>query len=147
VILALSGICTDLGRIAFPLDGHYVLQVYGRDSSTGAYRITWQSSRPDKHLRLRADEPVTGNIDFPGAMDVYEFQAESGRALTFTASPNCHRDGGLRWTIQASDGSGKMWISGICDDIGQITFPNTSKYSLRIFSSDAGTGPYKINWH
>jgi RHS repeat-associated protein len=145
-VLQDSALCSDVGRIAFPLAEHYVLTVYSYQGGTGAYRVKWIASRPDQALAIKAGDALKGRIDLPGAADRYAVQASAGDVAYFKATPDCVRNSGLRWSIGSDPSTPGSGDGDICSDLGRITFSNAGRYQLRVYSYAGATGDYRVQW-
>ena len=138
-------ICGDVGRVQFAIGGDYQARVYSVDGATGAYRITWQTSRPDAQFDVGAGETVEGDIDLPGAQDLYSFDAEAGTVAYFAAAESCD-DNDRYWTVEHEDGSVMASTRVMCDDIGRVVFVESGRYRVRVYSVEGGTGSYSLTW-
>ena len=139
-------LCSDLGRIAFPKAGRYILRVYSYLGGTGAYQVQWVASRADRQLSMRAGDQVRGTIDLPGALDDYALSANAGEVGYFKSAPDCAPTPGIRWRLASEDGATTLGDTGICSDLGKMTFAKAGRYRLRIYSDSGGTGNYRISW-
>ena len=138
-------ICGDIGRVDFTTSGHYRVRVWSVDGATGPYQVVWKQSRPDQTTAIASGETVTGDIDLPGAQDLYDFDVEGGTVAYFTAAEGCsHND--RYWVVEDGAGVAVAGTSVICSDIGRVAFPAAGHYRLRIYSVDGGTGRYSVSW-
>jgi hypothetical protein len=146
-ILGDSAICSDIGRMDFQKAGHYQVLVYSYGGGTGAYRMTWIATRADRQLSLKAGNSAAGDIDIPGAEDIYSIDVKAGEEDYFrAAAPDCSQTAGLRWRIDSANGEGQMANSSICSDIGKIVFAKAGQYRLHVYSYAGGTGSYRVSW-
>jgi RHS repeat-associated protein len=139
-----SGLCGDLGRIVFPKTGRYILRVYSYGGGTGAYRAKWSASRPDKELSLKAGDPMSGDIDLPGALDDYSMLVKAGDVGFLRAAPDCKSGSGIRWSI--SNERELSRDSDICADLGRVAFADPQTYRVHIYSYHGATGAYRAQW-
>ncbi len=138
-------ICGDVGRVQFAVGGDYQARVYSVEGATGAYQITWQTSRPDASFDITPGGTGRGDIDLPGAQDVYSFDAAAGVVAFFAAEEGCD-DNDMYWTVEHDDGSVMASTSVMCDDIGRVAFVDAGRYRVRVYSVDGGTGSYSFTW-
>ena len=139
-----SGMCSDLGRVAFATAGSYHVRIAANDGATGRYAFTWVTSRPDKSRELTVGSTSSGTIDVPGSQDIWTFSAEQGQSVTFTADPGCDADG-LLWVVLAADGTAITPPSLVCDDIGSVTVPASGGYQIVVSGDGAATGDYSFS--
>jgi RHS repeat-associated protein len=139
-----SAMCSDIGRVAFEKAGHYKVLVYSYNGGTGAYRMSWIATRADRQLPLKAGDSPAGNIEMPGAEDVYSFDVKPGEQAYFRAAPNCGQTAGLRWRIESANG--QLADSAICSDIGKVAFAKAGHYHLHVYSYSGGVGTYRVSW-
>lgn len=138
-------ICGDVGRIDFVADGTYRVHVYSvADGGTGEFSIERKESRPDKVGAITAGETVTGDIDLPGARDVYDFDASEGTVAWF-ASPECSTSE-LQWVVEDDAGTPVGAAAVVCGQVGRIAFTTTGRFHVRVYSVNGGTGTYSIAW-
>jgi RHS repeat-associated protein len=143
--IAGNAICSDLGRVVLSRAGHYLLTVAAGPTSPGDYGLTWLVSRPDKQASLAAGGEASGNIDLPGAEDVYQLDLKDGRDSYFLAAPGCVTTPGVRWRVESGDGA-VIGDNTICSDLGRLELRNAGRYVLRVYSYHGGTGAYKVQW-
>lgn len=138
-------ICGDVGRVQFDVGGDYQVRVYSVDGATDTYDITWQTSRLDGQFEIAAGDTVDGDIDLPGAQDLYAFDAEAGTVAFFAAAETCD-DNDRYWTVEHDDGSVMASTSVMCGDIGRVAFVDSGRYRVRVYSVEGGTGIYSFTW-
>ncbi len=137
--------CGELGRVEFDTAGTYQLLVRPSDSTTGAYQVIWKESRADQTSSIAPGQIVSGNIDQPGAHDIYTFTVAAGTVAYFAAAPDCTGTE-LLYSIDHADGNAFFASTGVCSDLGRVEFDTAGDYQLRVFPSDAATGPYQVVW-
>jgi len=138
-------VCNDVGRIDFPASGRYRIRVYSVDGSTGKYQVDWKPSRPDRALTIGSGETASGDIDLPGAQDVYGFDVDAGTVAYFAAAPDCS-ESDRYWLVEDEAGAAFTSTSVICGDIGRVAFPTAGHFRLRVYSVGGGTGRYDVTW-
>jgi hypothetical protein len=140
-------VCGAVGRIDFSADGRYRVRVYSVNGGTGTYSIAWNESRPDRIASITSGQTISGDIDLPGAQDVYELQAEAGTVAYFAAAGDGCTDNGAYWVVEDDEsGAAQAATAVMCGDIGRVVFPATGTYRVRVYSVSGGTGPYEIRW-
>ena len=82
-------ICADLGRVVFPAAGGYRLLVTNSGTTAESFKVTWEASRPDIVKPLQAGQTASGNIDKPGAQDVWTMTATAGEVAYLAGDPSC----------------------------------------------------------
>lgn len=143
VVSPTSGICDDIGRVAFATAGSYHLRVVSSDGATGAYSVTWRASRPDK-VRDLVPGSSSGSIELPGSRDVWTFSAQEGRTVTFSADAACTATQVL-WLVQAADGTAISTPNVICNDLGAVTLPHAGEYQIIVSGNGDATGDYSFH--
>ena len=149
----------DRGRLVLPETGIYTMRVKVGSSNTnyvGDYSFRLRAVPPDDSFQIAVGETVangvpkvgSGNIEVPGAQDVYTFQAGAGQAAFFqdvSVAPSFK--GWLQWELKAP--SGLTLFRNYLDDgnEGRRNFPETGSYTLRVWSgyNDVSyVGPYSF---
>ena len=139
-------VCGDVGRIEFTADGRYRVRVYSVGGRTGTYSIAWKESRPDRVASITSGQTASGNIDLPGAQDLYELQADAGTVAYFASAGDGCTDNGAYWVVEDESGAVLAATAVMCGDIGRVVFPATGTYRVRVYSVSGGVGPYEIRW-
>ncbi|MET3803754.1 RHS repeat-associated protein [Nakamurella sp. UYEF19] len=143
-------ICGDQGRVLFAKAGTYHLVVVSADGASGAFSVTWRTSRPDLSKTLTSGSTATGDIDLPGAKDVYAVAVTAGTVGYFAAAADCVNpppgQGNIYWSLQDPGGSTFTGATEICGDQGRVVFPTTGTYLLVVISAGGGTGAYTVSW-
>ena len=140
-----SVICDDIGRVDFPTAGRYRIRVYSAAGTTGAYQVQWKPSRQDQTFAIASGQTVNGDIDLPGARDLYAFDVTAAAVAYFAAAPDCTQDDRY-WVIEDSAGAVVSATSGICEDIGRVAFAAAGQFRVRVESADGATGRYALTW-
>jgi hypothetical protein len=129
-------------QLTLPADGTYTLTVRGADpADTGTYSFQLRSTTPQQFDIAIGDtvsdgvpEPGAGNLDEPGARDIYRFEGTAGQELSFERlafdPPN------VQWILRGPDGS--LVFSGFVSS--DVTLPDTGSYTLDVASTSLGTG-------
>src|SRR4029079_7977828 len=100
--------------------------------------------RDDRILTIAGGQTVKGNIDLPGAQDIYTFSVTAG-TVGYFASDECSANG-PQWTIETDSGSPASGGAIICDDVGRVEFPDAGNFRVRVFSTGGSTGSYTLEW-
>ena len=147
-VIGTSVICADLGRVVFPAAGGYRLVVMNSATTAESFKVTWEASRPDIVKPLQAGQTASGNIDKPGAQDVWTMTATAGEVAYLAADPSCATadEYAILWNLSDATGAAVIGSSYICSNLGRIVFPKTGTYRLVIASSGGKTAPYSVSW-
>ena len=119
--------CTDLGRVAFAIDGRYRLAINGE----GQYRIAWQATPGDVHRALNLVTSNAGHVA-AGTRHYYRFTVAPGQQWTFTTGGACTQVSGFTWSVV--DATGALNDRGImdgCSAIGPLSLA-PGQYDVRI---------------
>lgn len=87
---------------------------------------------------------VTGTIA-AGASQTFPFTVTAGTVAYFSAAKTCAVNG-LRWNVEAADGSALVGSSAICQDIGRVQFTRAGGYHLKIYADSGGAGSFTATW-
>jgi RHS repeat-associated protein len=147
-MLADSYICSDLGRVVFDTAGTYRLVLSSANGRTAPYAVAWEVSRPDQVKPLAPGQTATGNLDLPGAHDVWTMAVSAGTVVYLAADPACDRStaDAMTWTVTNPDGSTRIGSSYICSDLGRMVFATAGVYRLVLTSERGRTRPYSVIW-
>ncbi len=147
-VIGTGVICADLGRVVFPAAGGYRLLVTNTGTTAESFKVTWEASRPDIVKPLQAGQTASGNIDKPGAQDVWTMTATAGEVAYLAADPSCAtaNEYAILWNLGDATGAAVIGSSYICSNLGRIVFPKTGTYRLVIASSGGKTAPYSVSW-
>ena len=146
-VIGTGVICADLGRVVFPAAGGYRLVVTNSGTTAESFKVTWEASRPDIVKPLQAGQTASGNIDKPGAQDVWTMTATAGEVAYLAADPSCAtaNEYAILWNLSDATGAAVIGSSYICSNLGRIVFPKTGTYRLVIASADGKTAPYSVS--
>ncbi|HTL85508.1 MAG TPA: hypothetical protein VL856_10010 [Acidimicrobiia bacterium] len=145
-----------VSSITLPRDGKYTLTVWDSTSRSpgGTYNfsVTVLSGLgtipplvvPDS-APMAIGDPITyaepafgaGALETTGAVDIYEFNAESGDAIVLDATATCPGNS-ARWNLRAPDGSVYLDRAMYECEVGPIVLPLTGTWLLTVGDS---TGP------
>ena len=152
VTLALFGVCDDAGRIEIGEDGvlELVVGTFSGSAGTGRYEMTVTEVPDDDQFtlddgdRVGANRPGggAGDIEVPGAHDLYLVEASEGDDLEVVPSDGCDADD-LRIDVIAP--SGLTEASAVaCDGLTAVTLGESGTYVLRVSGVwwTAATGEY-----
>jgi hypothetical protein len=140
----------DPGIYTLELGGTYTLTVFGDADVTGTYQFqVWDVPAPQTFTFnigdvISQDTPGegAGNIESPGARDIFTFTAEAGQTVYFDtqAGGNFY----LRWTVE--DESGSLIFDGgrMSGDPGIYTLELGGTYTLTVFGDADVTGTYQF---
>ena len=130
-----DGLFTDRS-VALPQTGTYTVAVRGANAATtGTYSFNLLLVPPPEPFTIQFDDTVSegvpapgaGNVESPGARDVYSFDAAAGQTVIFDLL-----DGNnvrLRWRLTAPDGT-TLFDSPIGDR--QLTLSASGTYALTV---------------
>ncbi len=142
----------DVGRQTLALGGAYTIVVSGSANDTGDYSFKLWSVPPDQSFALSVGDTITnglpapgaGNIEIPGARDIYTFNASAGQTLFFQdlgATPL----GQIRYDVYDDRGASQFgeWLNGN-QDVGRQTLARTGAYTLIVSGIANATGTYSL---
>jgi hypothetical protein len=137
----------DIGRLVLPMPGTYRLVVYNDSGITGTYAFS-VGTVMDQSFNISIGDVVTngapaagaGNLELPGAQDVYQFTAVSNSVVVFNVNSSFNR---LFWSFTAPDGSAVFSARYMPNnDIGHLQLPMTGTYRLTVYNDSGITGTY-----
>jgi hypothetical protein len=145
------------GVLALTRGGTYTITV-GSPSApqTGTYAFTlWSVPAPDS-FAIALDQAVSdgmpaagaGNIETPGARDVYTFDAAAGAVVYVDEQGIAASINGLAYTLTRPSGA-SLFLNGLGGfEPGRLTLPETGTYTLTVGSdSDDAVGTYAFTIH
>ncbi len=154
VTLALFGVCDDAGRIEIGEDGvlELIVGTFSGSEGTGRYEMTVTEVPDDDQFtlddgdRVGKDRPGdgAGDIEVPGAYDLYLVEASEGDDLEVVPADGCDADD-LR--IDLISPSGLTEASAVvCDGLTAVTLGESGTYVLRVSGVwwTAATGEYEV---
>ena len=144
-----QGICDDPGHFTLATAGTYTLRVAGVGKRDRDLQLQdHQAGRPAelhlhrrRHGRSGVPAAGAGNIELPGSLDTYTFNAAAGQTVFVDqlSATSC----ALVWTMTGPSGA-VFDTQGICDDPGQFTLPTTGSYTIRVTTPGSATGTYSF---
>lgn len=132
----------NIGRKTLPETGTYRMRVLAQSTATnhvGTYSILVRSVAADQYFAIQPGDTVTngvpgvgaGNLEMPGAQDVYTFQATAGQSLSFEAiSKAAAFNNWLYWEVRTP--SNALLFGNYFTDGGRKTMPETGTYTIRV---------------
>ena len=85
--------------------------------------------------------PGAGEIETPGAVDIYEFNASAGQTVFFQTTE--WSSAALNWRCFDPTGD-ELFSSGISSDAGTFELTETGTYSLEVLDFGTATGTYSF---
>ncbi len=130
--------------------GDYTITVFGNQNATGTYSFkVWSVPEPDEFtigldqvLSLDDPGPGAGNIEQPGAMDIYTLVIDRPTTVFFD-----HKNSAcaLRWTTQAPDGSFVFSNQFMCSGHpGVRELDQVGTYTITVVGNQTSTGTYSF---
>lgn len=131
------------GRRTLPETGTYTIRVYVNAkgiSQVGSYSIRLRVVPADQTFEIQPGDTVAsgdpaagaGNIEVPGAQDLYTFQGTAGQSVFFESISAAPAFGGwLQW--EARTPGGQSLFSSYFGDVGRKTLPETGTYTIRFW--------------
>ncbi|MDJ0908015.1 MAG: VWD domain-containing protein [Woeseiaceae bacterium] len=133
--------CFDTDPIRLRRAGHYLLEVDGKRSETGAVSVTAFEVPEPRVAPLRFAEEVDASIETPGARVQLTFDARAGDAITLSEPANGNDDCGIVWRILGPGGDEDQVFQGpVCFDTAAIELPRSGEYVLEVDAQRARTG-------
>jgi serine/threonine protein kinase len=146
--------CGDPGRITLERGGQYSIVVGNQTGpATGTYEfIAWNVPPPDEFLieigaTISKDSPGggAGNIEVPGAQDIYTFNAGAGQQVQFLVRATPQSNDLLGWELQDELGNQVFDTCLQCGDPGTVTLERGGEYRLIVGSTNSpATGVYQV---
>lgn len=146
-----TGLCAgDPGILELVEGGEYVATVFSPNDATGDYSFTFWVVNEDDVFEISLKDvvadgvpgPGAGNIEEPGARDVYTFQGTTGQELYFDElSGGC----GIAWMVEAPDGSILFSDNGLCaGDPQEFILEQTGTYTVIVDGENSSVGTYSF---
>ena len=147
-----AAICFDLKNYTLAA-GDYAVKVFSQNDSTGPYAFAVTAVPGAQSFDIALGQPVSdgapaagaGNIEAPGAIDLYHFSLASDGPVYLDAQGDC---GGtnIHWQLQDSDGTliprqDQETDAAICFDLGQYQL-TAGSYTIRVAPLSDGVGTY-----
>jgi hypothetical protein len=140
----------DPGIYTLERGGTYTLTVYGDEDVTGTYQFqVWDVPAPQTFTFNISDvisdgvpQAGAGNIESPGARDLFTFTAQAGQTVYFDtlAGGNFY----LRWTVEDETGSLVFEGGRMSGDPGTFTLELGGTYTLIVYGDEDVTGTYQF---
>lgn len=145
--------CGQPGVKTLPQAGTYELTVQDhRDDGTGTYQLRlWDVPAPDEFTVAIGDTiadgtpgPGAGNIELPGAHDIYRFSATAGQTVFFDLQEAAGLSQ-ITWQLEAPDGTVLFNTCLGCSRPAAQTFAQSGSYVLTIGNErNRSTGAYRF---
>ena len=146
--------CNTPGTQTLRKGGAYVLKVGSQnDPSGGIYRFKLFNVPAPHEFSIKVGEtvrenvpgPGAGNIESPGAEDIYKFAAAAGQRVYFQMLEYEQGMAYLKWRLTDQDGTEIFNTCLGCGTPGAQTLRKGGAYTLRVGSeSDPSTGVYRL---
>lgn len=141
----------DMGPFALDPNTEYTITVTARGNEVGSYHFqTWYV--PDaQNFDLTLGETINmdsgdgrGEIDQPGAVDVYTFTLDEAQTLYFGGNMTADGDT-LLWALKSADGATIFEDRGLWagNDPGEYAL-NAGTYEVSVYGEHGQTGQYQI---
>ncbi len=142
--------CGDPGVRTLTRGGIYTITVYDRGAGTGTYQFQVLGVPAPDHFPITVGDLVSpdnpaagaGNIESPGALDVYTFSGQAAQIVFFdvlaTSNPS------LDWRVVNEDGRILFDTCLGCGDPGVRTLTRDGMYTIVVYDNGAGTGTYQF---
>jgi hypothetical protein len=138
------------GAFALAAPGNYIITVSSDSDATGAYSFIVHQLDPPDEFAIAIDEvvadgvpaPGAGNIEEPGAIDLYTLTAGAGDVVCFEElDGSCN----IRWRATLPDGSTLFDDPAIClVNPGKFTLEQPGEYVIAVFGQGAASGTYSF---
>ena len=145
--------CSDPGRITLEQGGTYKILVGNQSgAATGTYSIRlWDVAPPDTFTIEIGDEiardipgPGAGNIESPGAQDIYNFTLTESQSVTFQVKQPPQTNDTIYWRLVDEGGNETFNTCLQCGDPGSFTL-EAGTYSVIVGNQNQpGAGTYQL---
>ena len=157
-VFAAGGPCgpADPGTLVLTNGGAYTLTVSSIADGTATYQFEIFQVVP-QHFNIAIGQVVNtntaagaGNIETPGAQDIYTFQATAGETVCFDAQSGSNCAAPIKWRCVDATGGGPVdqafAAGGPCGpaDPGTLVLTNGGAYTLTVSSIADGTATYQF---
>ncbi|MGI8806942.1 MAG: hypothetical protein ACR2KK_03700, partial [Acidimicrobiales bacterium] len=155
-VFASRGICSDPGQFTLATAGTYTITVdtSTTSSATGTYSFRITNVPGPQSFTYAVGNTVSngvpaagaGNIETPGAVDIYTFTAPAGQKVfvDYLTASSCY----LNWRLMGPANAPVFASRGICSDPGQLTLATAGTYILTVdtptTSADTATYSFRI---
>lgn len=146
--------CGDPGLITLENGGTYTITVGGGTGvGIGPYAIeVWGVPASDEFEiaigdTVSTDTPASGagNIESPGAHDVYRFTVTAGQTVAFTVLDTPDTGDSLQWWLENENGDVLFDVCMECGDPDPVTFDEDGIYTIIVGNdTTAGVGEYSF---
>jgi hypothetical protein len=142
---------SDVGGLVLERGGSYSVTVKGQEDTTGTYQFQlWDASQ--QRFSVKVGERVgaarsdgAGNIETPGAADIYRFSATAGQVVYIDDQTDCDKSNWLTWTIVGTDERPVFDNAEVCgSDAGGLALERGGSYSLTVKGQEDTTGTYSF---
>ena len=130
--------------------GTHTIEVYGAGDNFGTYSFTiWTVEPPDvfsiKLGQVVSDGdpgPGAGNLEEPGSIDFYTFEAPAGLSVFFD---ELNGPCSVRWTCTDANGAQVFDDLAMCStDPGEIVLATGGTYTIEVYGAGGATGVYSF---
>ena len=143
----------DPGVHALAQTGDYTITVFGQADAVGVYSFTvWQINEPEmfsidigQAVSDGVPAPGAGNIEEPGAIDIYTLTVEAPTGVFFEEiAGSC----GLAWTVEDPQGNTIFTDQAMClNDPGAFSLVVPGNYIITVSGELDADGPYSFIVH
>lgn len=143
--------CGDPGVFTLAETGTYTLIVGAtRDDSVGAYQFKLWDVPPSQEFAITVGDtisngvpgPGAGNVESPGVLDIYTFNATAGQHVVFDV---LDLDVNIRWRLLDPAGEEIFSECLACGDPGEFTLATAGSYTIEVGdNNDDSTGTYSF---
>ncbi|TVQ51238.1 MAG: hypothetical protein EA377_13075 [Phycisphaerales bacterium] len=130
--------------------GEYTITVFGNQNATGTYSFkVWSVPEPDTFtitldqvISLNDPGPGAGNIEQPGAVDIYTLSIAEPLTVFFDhKNSSC----GIRWSVQRPDGTMIFSNNAMCSGHpGVRELDQAGVYTISVVGNQTVTGTYSF---
>lgn len=149
---------TTKGRVALPSTGAYTVKFWVGSVNAaliGAYSFRLRPIPADQSFAITIGSTISnavpaagaGNLEVPGANDLYTFTATNGQSVFFeegTAAPAFA--GWLQWILKSPSSNNVFTSFFDSTSPGRVTLPETGTYSLRLQVGSSNTNYVGSYW-
>jgi hypothetical protein len=138
--------CTEPGVQDLTRGGQYVLSVGSEnDASTGTYRLQLFAVPPPTRLSVTVGDELRGEIESPGAGDVYAFTARPRQRVYFRMREHSNGLAYIKWALTDDNGAEVFNTCLGCTEAGVQTLVRGGTYTLTVQNKvDPSTGTYRL---
>ncbi len=139
----------DVGAVTLDRGGVYTITVTGSGNKVGSYGFQILTVPEAEEFQISIGDTISagqpmagaGNIESPGAADIYTFTATAGQTVFFDEEAACC---GLEWNCVDEDGTEIFNFNFLftVNPIGARTLERGGEYTITVRGRGAGTGTY-----